>query len=185
MKKNLVLLLIVLLPCGKLFSQEFLEFSKVIRIDSVDKQMLFVAIYDWFATTYNSANDVIQMADKDAGIIIGNGNFKYVFENGNKLSYICYAGSIGHTIKVYIKDERFKVELTSFKHRGNPSSDSSCTLGMITTDEIYKTSGLGKNMLNKVWKDLKIKAEKFSKKIFISLEKKTSNFELEFDSDDW
>ena len=62
---------------NELKAQENLSFTKIIQADSMSKTDLFININDWFASVYNTSNDVIQMADKDAGIIIGNGVLFY------------------------------------------------------------------------------------------------------------
>ena len=148
-------------------AQENLTFSKVIQTDSVGKTKIFTTINDWFATTYKSASDVIQMSDKEAGIIIGNGSMSYGF---GKLAYSCYDGYIKYTIKIYVKDNKYKVELTNFMHSGNGPQ---CNLGIITTSDVYTSSGMSKNAHNKVWEDIKLKIEQNSNDIFISLENKT------------
>jgi hypothetical protein len=159
-----------------LLGQENLSFSKVIQTDSVGKIVLFVNINDWFATTYNSANDVIQMADKDAGIIIGNGSFSYSF---GKLAYLCYDGYVKYTIKVNIKDNRYKVELTNFNHSVKAGNNISCALGIITNSATYTDTGISKSYHNKVWEDLKLKVELYSNDIFKSLENKTKSIKTE------
>ncbi len=151
------------------YGQEGITFSKVIRVDSVGKAELFSTINDWFASTYNSANDVIQMADKEDGTIIGKGSMNYSF---GKAVYGCYEGYINYTIKAYIKDNRYKIELSNFSHVGNGSA---CSLSNITTAEFYATTGMSKNYQNNVWKDLKTKIELFSNDIFESLNKKTKS----------
>ena len=79
MKKYILLISLITILTNNSFSQENLTFSKIIKADSVSKTELFVVINDWFASNYNSANDVIQMSDKDAGIIIGKGSLKYSY----------------------------------------------------------------------------------------------------------
>jgi hypothetical protein len=88
-------------------SDKPIEFSKVIYTDSVGKEKIFVSINDWFASNFKSANDVIQMSDKEAGVIVGKGALSYSY---GKMSYIGYDGFITYTIKVYIKDNRFKLQ---------------------------------------------------------------------------
>jgi hypothetical protein len=79
-------------------AQEAISFGKVAQLDSTQtKGLLYTSIHTWFSTTYNSSNSVIQMADKDAGIIIGKGTFKYSYPG---LSYSCYEGYVDYTIKV-------------------------------------------------------------------------------------
>ena len=111
--KKILFALALLFIAQQTFSQESFTISKVITTEEVGKSMIYVAINDWFATTYNSANDVIQMADKEAGIIIGNGSTEY---SKKGLAYMCYGGWLKYTIKVYMKENRFKVDITNFRH---------------------------------------------------------------------
>ena len=181
-KFSFIFLVLLALTMFHLKAQESLTFSKVIKADSLDKTSLFVIINDWFASTYNSANDVIQMTDKDAGVLIGKGVFEYSF---GKLSYSCYDGHVKYTIKVYVKDKRFKVILTNFIHSVNVGHGHSCNLGLITMDELYATSGMSKKYHNRVWRDIKIKAQIYSNKIFKSLENKVNESKTNLIDDNW
>jgi hypothetical protein len=159
-------------------SQNELSFSKVIQTDSIAKTNLFIAVNDWFATNYKSANDVIQMADKEAGTIIGKGTEKY---NYGKPSYLCYDGYLNYTVKVYVKDNRFKVDLTNFVHKINLGNAPTCELGLLTNSEYYTDKGMNKNFHNNTWKDLKTKAENISNQIFKALEENINSTEQKSD----
>ncbi len=163
--KLLITLFLLNVLGNQLIAQENLTFTKVIQTDSISSTDLFIKVNDWFATVYNTANKVIQMADKDAGIIIGNGAFIYSY---GKFGFSCYDGFIEYTIKVYVKDNRFKVEMTNFNH--TVDINHGCPLGLITTAEVYTTTGISKNYHNKVWNDIKVKAEAYSNEIFKALE---------------
>ena len=181
--KNLTsILLFIVTSTINSWGQETLIFSKVISTDSVGKAKLFATINDWFASTYNSANDVIQMTDKEEGIIVGNGSMSYSY---GKMAYLCYEGYIKYTIKVYVKDNRYKVELTNFNHSVKPGNASSCSLGLITNSEVHTTTGMSKNYHNNTWNDIKIKVEQYSSQIFESLDKKTKNIKSDKDKSDW
>jgi hypothetical protein len=160
-------------------AQSPLEFSKVIQAEGKNQTELFILINDWFAVNYNSANDVIQMADKDAGIIIGKGSTEYSF---GKLTYSCYEGRLKYTLKVSFKDNRFKVDLTNFVHSVNIGNSEKCEMGLLTDAIDYTDKGLNKNYHNKVWDDLKLKSEDLSNSIFTLLEEKVKT---ETKDDDW
>ena len=164
------------------FSQDNFTISKVIHTNEVGKNMIYVAINDWFATTYNSANDVIQMADKEAGIIIGNGSTDYTKEG---MMYMCYGGWIKYTIKVYMKGNRFKVDITNFRHSVKPSASPLCALGLITNAENYTDKGMSKKYHNKVWNDIKEYSTAYAESLFLSLEKRAKNIKKEEVTDDW
>jgi hypothetical protein len=182
MRKINLIIGILIFTTLTISAQENLTFEKVIKTDSVGKSTVFVTINDWFSTTYNSANDVIQMSDKDAGIIIGNGSMSFSYGG---LSYLCYEGYIKYTIKVYVKENRYKVVLTNFNHSVKPGNAASCGLGLITTADVYTTKGMSKKYHNKVWNGIKLKAEQYSNEIFASLENKTKNMKIETVGDDW
>jgi len=152
-------------------AQEPLSFSKVIESPNKSKTEFFNVVNDWFAVNYNSAQDVIQMADKDAGIIIGKGAESYTL---GKTMYLCYDGFINYTVKVQFKEGRCKVEINNFAHSVLPKNSAGCNIGLITTAQEYKTEGMGKNIINKVWYDLKDKAEGIANHIFIEMEAKTN-----------
>jgi hypothetical protein len=172
MKKNISILLLIGLSYISSIAQTPITFNKVITTDSIGKSQLYLKIYEWFASNFNSANDVIQMSDKEAGVIIGNGIMNYKYENTSNSSY---DGSVSYKIKVNFKDDRIKVELTDFIHSGKGFN-----LGLINDSEEYTTKGMYKNYHNSSWKDVKLKCEQYSQSIFISMEEK-----ITIRSDDW
>lgn len=144
------------------FSQEPiaepLTFSEVVKVDtSVSAKELYSRARTWFAETYRSAQDVIQMEDKEEGKIVAKGAIKY---NSN-----VFVGSLGtkgwirYTLTIIVKDGRYKFDMTNFIHEGNPLNDSGAiSFELITTSEtcpanIYPKSTKG--WKNKVWKDIK------------------------------
>ena len=169
MKKINLLFGILLIASANITAQENLVFEKVIKTDSIEKILLYTIINEWFASTYNSANDVIQMADKDAGTIIGKGSISY----NNK----CYTGYIKYTIKISVRDHRYKVELNNFNHSAKIGNSASCTFGTLTTATKYTTKGISKKYHNRAWDDMKVTVEQYSNRIFESLEKKTKKIE--------
>lgn len=183
MRKNTLVAGLILLLNISLNGQEVLSYSKIIQTDSVGKTILFVTLNDWFASTYSSANEVIQMADKEAGVIIGKGVIKYDY---GKMIYNCYDGYINYTIKAYVKDNRYKVELENFRHTVLPGASSLCELGLITTSEFYSEKKSSQNNYNnKVWSDIKTKVWGFSKDIYTSLENETKNLKSGNEGDVW
>ncbi len=152
-----------------LYAAEPYTITKIIRADStLTKGELYVAVNDWFATTYKNSQKVIQMADKDAGIIIG----KAVTETGKlTFSMQCSVGWLNYTIKVQCRDGRVRAEVSNVIHEAkDPKAMSSCSYGLITTAEVYKESGMGKNAYNEVWDMFKERISSYSEGLFASLE---------------
>tara|TARA_B110000908_G_scaffold123391_1_gene144715 strand:+ start:1303 stop:1842 length:540 start_codon:yes stop_codon:yes gene_type:complete len=179
MKKILFLLAFAFIG-SQVYSQESIVFTKVVKYESLTKNEVFVIVNDWFASNYGSANEVIQMSDKESGKIIGKALFSYSF---GKLSYTQYEGRVNYTIKITIKENRFKIDVNSFIHNVNPGNASSCELGLITNAELHSTKGISKRYHNKVWLDIKQKSEVYSNNIFNSIEDKIVNYSK--DDDDW
>ena len=184
--KNIIFLSVFQITLISTYAQEPLSFEKVIKADSIDKNTLFASINDWFASSYNSSDDVLKMVDKEAGIIIGKGNFDFL--NTTKSRFSCYHGYIKYTLKVYVKDNRYKVVIGDFIHFAGPDKPAMCNLGTITDLDVYATSGMAKKYLdfqNEAWSNSKLAAEVYSLEIFNILEEKTSNTGLALVSDNW
>ncbi|MDA0195911.1 MAG: DUF4468 domain-containing protein [Bacteroidetes bacterium] len=160
--------IVLILLCSFANAQENFILSKVIQADNTSKDELFTKINLWFGKTYNSAKDVIQMSDREGGVIVGKGLFSYSF---GKTIYGCYDGNIDYAITVQVKDNRFRVELSDFNHGdSDPTNPFKCALGLITTAELHSESGISKKYNNAVWNDIKLKSETYSNDIFQSIE---------------
>ncbi len=102
-------ILLLLFPF-QLFAQTY---SAVENVDSLSKDKLFSLAASWFATYYKSAQNVIQLSDKEDGKIIGKAVYPYrLAVMGNKQSYVNY------TITVMVKDGKYKIEMADFNHEG-------------------------------------------------------------------
>ncbi len=169
---------LILFTTISILAQEPITYEKVIKADSIDKSDLFFMINDWFATNYNSAQDVIQLSDKEKGAIIGKGVTDYFY--GEKYSNNSFNGHLDYTIKVYVKDNRYKVIITNIKHKGVSS------LGLITSDSLHTTKkGWMKKYNNEAWINVKDKSSQFADDVFESLEIETSKQNSEINNDDW
>ena len=79
--KKLLFALAVISTIQQVFSQELpisektgkVCYEDVVKVEGVSASDLYVRANEWFAKTFNSANAVIQMQDKEAGKIIGKG----------------------------------------------------------------------------------------------------------------
>lgn len=160
------------------YGQEKLAFEKVIETDSLGKDGVFLIVNDWFVSAYKSAKNVIQISDKEGGLIVGNATMSYSMAGA---SYMCYTGNVNYNIRVECKENRFRATLSDFRHVSS-SGNSSCSLGLITNSEVFATKGASKKYHNKVWLDIKSKCEEYSNKIFASMKAKV---EGQATNDDW
>lgn len=89
-------------------STNLITYSKVIQANGT-QQELYSRAREWFAKTYNSAQSVIQMDDKDK--IVGKAAMTAYYKN-------YHFGNIYYTISIYLKDDKYKYEFTEFYHKG-------------------------------------------------------------------
>jgi len=175
MKKTKFILVFILFANRTVFAQgstdSTLSYSKVEYVDSTLKSSeLFTRAREWFALTFRSSNDVIQLEDKQNGKLIGKGAFKYT-------SRILYGsegtkGWVYYTLTIQVKDGRYKFDLTNFIHEGNPNNTGGAlSFNLITTsDECpYDFAMSSKSWKNKVWKDIKQDIQTNSETIISSL----------------
>jgi len=174
MKKSFLVLTILIISISA-SCQEGIAFEKVIQAEGMNKDELFIKLNEWFASNYKSANDVLQMVDKDAGVIVGKGSMNYFHKKKSS-----YNGNLNYTIKTYVKDNRYKVLLSDFNHSG-----LSFDLGLITSEEIYTNKGIYKKYHNQAWSDIKLKIKQYSYDIFNSFENKTKKDNDMDIGDDW
>lgn len=172
---------------ANLFSQENIfpidsntgkiTYSEVIKIDSANSQELYVLANAWFAHSFVSAQNVIQLDDKEAGKIIGKGYFE-VSDNviNPTMMTVHISGTVSFTIEVQTKDERYKYIFTDFVFRllGQQENDlRSSTLS---------TSGTYKNKMNMRWFELR---QNTDGKILNIIDNLKQAMASKSDADDW
>ena len=153
------------------YSQESLEFDTIVEVESIKKEKLFEILNDWVAINFNSANDVIQLSDKQNGKLIVKGLKNYSL---GRTLYNCYNGHISFTLRILVKNNKYRVTLFQLKHQS--INDNACSLGSLTKADLYATKGWGKRYQNKIWADLKIKSDDLNKTILSSIKQKIQNF---------
>lgn len=87
-----------------------LTYTQVIDCPGKTKDQLYVILNYWFTSTFNDANSVIQLNDKEAGCIIGKGYMAKVASHmgGSNI----YNVNLSPIIKVDIKDSKIRVTYT-------------------------------------------------------------------------
>ena len=161
-----------------------LTYTEIIQVNSISKNELYNRARLWFTTVYNSAKDVLQMDNKEEGQIIGKAIISYypkVFVGSETTK-----GRINYTIKIFVKDGRYKYEITDFVHHPDASGSgpNSGNLGLITTDKEYPNAKSAHNWYNKVWSDIKNQIEHNILPLIVSL-KEGMNKPAETKKDNW
>lgn len=87
-------------------------YTGIVQVDDVSSDELYNRAKRWFVDTYKSGKDVIQLDDKENGEIIGKGFFEEMwmvtFYGGQNVN-------VWQTIKVQMKDGRYRYEITDFR----------------------------------------------------------------------
>jgi hypothetical protein len=116
-------------------------FASIEIVDStVKKETLYFNGMEWLAKHFTNANKVIQVSDKEAGLILAKGSFTY-----NAPGYMLSGSetrSISFLLKFSLKDGKYRLEMSDF-------SDEA--LGIITNGD-YEDHSLSKKSIQKLWK---------------------------------
>lgn len=174
-----IFLLLFLLPLFS-FSQEPLTYSDVIQVDSISQTELYYRAKLWFANTYKNSKEVIHVDNQEAGQILGKSIMDYTpnFFSGQGM----VAGTVKYTITIYVKEGRYKYEITDFIHH----SHKSFAFGLITDSESApkKVPLNNQKFADKVWNDIKSEVDEYCllliSEIKTGMEKPTAS-----ENDDW
>ena len=117
---------------------EYLSFEDVVKSDSTLKAgQLYSKGVEWFATTYKNSRSVLQMQDKESGIIIGKACFGLrIPPKGIMPSFY---DDVFYTIKIYFKDGRIKYSISQFNPEKQP-------MGIMKTGSVTKWPPMSKKL---------------------------------------
>jgi len=155
--KKILLLMLLTLTCS-LYGQSEKEglpindetgkisFEEVVEIEGSNKDELYDRGREWFITKYVSAEDVLQLEDKENGKLIGKAissiPYKSMGANANM--------PIRYTIKIYFKEGRYKVVITDYLLGGLSANDAT------PIEEIVLNLDSKKKRLQKLYGQYKI-----------------------------
>lgn len=153
-------------------SAPLVSYSEVIQLDStLSKDELYRRAKQWFVLTYKDSKSVLQLDDKSSGQLVGKATMKYnssVFSGSASTS-----GYTDYTLSVFVKDGRYKYEMTNFIHdgTGNSTVPKGYDFGLITTSDAspYVPWAGSQNWATKVWKDIKTQMDINAKATIVSL----------------
>ena len=151
-----------------------ITFTEVVYVgdSTISKDELYSRAREWFAVTFVSANDVLQMDDIEAGKIIGKGNIRL------KKTWHLY-GSINFTLTIYLKHGRYKYVITNLNHFC--SVDESISCGALENENGYKNALM---LPKKSW--MKIREQASIEIHFIIMDlKQAMNNNTSQDNDNW
>jgi hypothetical protein len=121
-----------------------ITYEGVVEVPGVSKSDLFTRANAWVVHAYRSANDVVQMQDKEAGQLIVKG-----------LTRVSIGGVVRHTLTIYVKDGRYKYVLTDLTHDASGVQNGVSGGPLERSPESF--SGFG-NMGKKNWAEIQRRA---------------------------
>jgi len=80
-------------------------------VEGISKDELFKRARKWFAKTYNSSKDVLQVNDPSTGELIGKG----IMATKAKINRINWNNDVDHTLAVEVKDGRYRITLNGLR----------------------------------------------------------------------
>lgn len=107
--------------------------QQIIQVDGINRDQMFSKALEWIALNYNSAQDVLQLSDKESGKIICKGNFA--------TNLFMKDGWINHTLILEFKENRYRQTYTDFSYYSTESGEmrfESKNLGF--KKKIFKTT---------------------------------------------
>ena len=123
----------------------------VVQVEGATAAQLYARGKLWFAEAFIDSKNVLEVEDKETGVLVGKGTIPY--EPNVFISSGVIRGHIGFTVKILVKDGRYKYTLTDFTHTGSFSSIAGpVDFGLITDGPPPKIGTKGWSA--KVWQHL-------------------------------
>lgn len=110
--KKIAFASVVALAALSVNAAEVKPIENVYDLSTLTKQQIYTGARTWFAENFVSAQDVIQMDDKEAGTIVGNGMVDYKCKGfGDCLLYP--SAFIKFTIRIDTKDAKMRTSYSN------------------------------------------------------------------------
>ena len=144
-----------------------LTFEKIIHCEGKSKEQLFIVLNFWVSINFNHAQSVIQLNDKQLGVIICQGYLNDIADNLGLVNR--YTVSVKPIFKIDIKDEKIRVTYIVGWYEVFKSQTSG-VIGMISSKKNeYLSDNYERWPLNETYPFVKKDGhEKTSKKALIS-----------------
>jgi len=126
------------MPIDKI--SKLITYTDVVQVKNTSAATLYKRAWDWFNTFYKNPTDVIRESDSTKGTIIGKSRFK-IYNAPDKKGLKTDAGLIMYTIKVNVREGRFKYEITELNQKA--ASYSPLEKWLDTSAQTYTTAYVG------------------------------------------
>jgi len=155
MKRILYLFFALFTTTSIMQSQTPIAVDTVIPLQGISQEEAYVRAYTWIAKNYNSANDAIQLADKEAGKIVSKGMFLH--EHGSRMLYLQFYGKIYYTLTLQFREGRYKITVDGFTHESQQEEGDFFHNSFGTVTDGFENGGKAwakKKSFQKYWTNL-------------------------------
>lgn len=90
-----------------------LTFSQVYEMPGHSSAQIYDGVRIWISENFRSGKAVVDLADKENGIIIGNGASHYPCNGTDCIDL--EGGTVGYTMRVDVKDEKFRLTFSNLE----------------------------------------------------------------------
>lgn len=91
-----------------------ITFVKIVEVKNKNKSEIYAIIKNWITENYNSPKDVINIDDKESGIIL----LKSFFLNTQTIDNIILKDNYYFSLKINIKDSKYKITISDLEQQG-------------------------------------------------------------------
>lgn len=114
---------------------ELITFSTVVQVDGVGKNELYLRAHDWIIKSFNSAKDVVQLDDKDAGKIVCK---TITTQSAGKGLFGKVVMDIYYLLTIEVRDDRYKITASNFVHQYSEKLGPSNIEGQNSFEEYFR-----------------------------------------------
>jgi len=92
-------------------------YTEIVKVDSVNRETLYLRVKNWIDSTYTSAKSVLQTDNRDSGLVILKAAFIVHVTDGFDRD----GGNVTYLLSIQCKDGRYKLSLSDFIHHHGTS----------------------------------------------------------------
>lgn len=93
-----------------------LKYEDIINVPNTEKKKIYLRSRIWFHKTFVDDKATLSFLDFENGILIGSGTWKESIEFGSGLSKESLGGYVKFSIRIYIKDNKYKYVIDGLVH---------------------------------------------------------------------
>ena len=166
-------LLFLLISVASTKAQTSVNYSEVVKADSIPAKVLFERARAWFVSSFHDSKNVLEINDKESGELSGKGDMHATSSIMGTKNYPY--GWLFFQISIHTKDGRYKLEISEYRHESVTSKGFEQSVGRIsdnvTPDREIEVLFCGDNCQKKLWNDLQQQCRDNNKELSESLKK--------------